>query len=127
MVGIAIVRTGPDLNEPVPVAMASDLSSFGFFQRQVRFVLLVLDFGHWTCVVQLLQYSTRATRFLIDFKTFSGTVQYKYHLNHETTTTVRVVVDVVKSSCVLVQSERSLLSLLILSIVRDCTRLYNSH
>lgn len=34
MVGIAIVRTGADLNEPVPVAMASDLSSFGFFQRQ---------------------------------------------------------------------------------------------
>jgi hypothetical protein len=36
VVGIAIVRTGADLNEPIPVVMASDLASFGFFQRQVR-------------------------------------------------------------------------------------------
>jgi len=36
IVGIAVVRTGSDLNEPVPLVVANDLSSFGFFQRQVR-------------------------------------------------------------------------------------------
>jgi hypothetical protein len=36
IVGLAIVRTGPDLNEPIPLSVANDLSSFGFFQRQVR-------------------------------------------------------------------------------------------
>ena len=36
VVGIAVVRTGSDLNEPIPLTTASDLSSFGFFQRQVR-------------------------------------------------------------------------------------------
>jgi synaptobrevin homolog YKT6 len=36
VVGIAIVRTGSDLNEPIPLTVANDLSSFGFFQRQVR-------------------------------------------------------------------------------------------
>jgi hypothetical protein len=36
VVGIAIVRTGSDLNEPIPLVTANDLSSFGFFQRQVR-------------------------------------------------------------------------------------------
>lgn len=34
VVGIAIVRTGSDLNDPIPMTVASDLSSFGFFQRQ---------------------------------------------------------------------------------------------
>lgn len=37
VVGIAIVRTGSDLNEPVPLVSVNDLSSFGFFQRQVSF------------------------------------------------------------------------------------------
>jgi hypothetical protein len=36
IVGLAIVRTGSDLNEPVPLTVATELSSFGFFQRQVR-------------------------------------------------------------------------------------------
>ena len=36
VVGIAVVRTGSDLSEPIPLTTASDLSSFGFFQRQVR-------------------------------------------------------------------------------------------
>jgi hypothetical protein len=36
IVGISIVRTGPDLPDPIPLCMACDLSSFGFFQRQVR-------------------------------------------------------------------------------------------
>lgn len=36
MVSIAILRTGPDVAEPVPVSMACELSSYGFFQRQVR-------------------------------------------------------------------------------------------
>lgn len=35
VVGLAIVRTAPDLNEPIPMSVANDLSSFGFFQRQV--------------------------------------------------------------------------------------------
>lgn len=35
VVGIAVVRTGSDLSEPIPLTVASDLSSFGFFQRQV--------------------------------------------------------------------------------------------
>lgn len=36
VVGIAVVRTGSDLPDPIPINVASDLSSFGFFQRQVR-------------------------------------------------------------------------------------------
>jgi hypothetical protein len=36
VVGIAIVRTGRELNEPIPLTVTNDLSSFGFFQRQVR-------------------------------------------------------------------------------------------
>ena len=35
VVGIAVVRTGSDLEDPIPLTVASDLSSFGFFQRQV--------------------------------------------------------------------------------------------
>jgi hypothetical protein len=35
IIGIAVVRTGSDLNEPIPLTVANDLSSFGFFQRQV--------------------------------------------------------------------------------------------
>lgn len=43
IVGIALVRTGPDLNEPIPLTVANDLSSFGFFQRQsVKEMLLFL-------------------------------------------------------------------------------------
>jgi hypothetical protein len=36
VVGIAVARTGADLNEPIPLTVCNDLSSFGFFQRQVR-------------------------------------------------------------------------------------------
>jgi hypothetical protein len=36
IVGLAVVRTGAELNEPIPLSVATDLSSFGFFQRQVR-------------------------------------------------------------------------------------------
>jgi len=39
IVGIAVVRTGKDLNEPIPLTFATDLSSFGFFQRQVCHVM----------------------------------------------------------------------------------------
>ena len=35
IVGLAIVRTGTDIDEPVPCTVANDLSSFGFFQRPV--------------------------------------------------------------------------------------------
>jgi len=35
VVGIAICRTGSDLNEPIPVSVNNELSSFGYFQRQV--------------------------------------------------------------------------------------------
>ena len=35
ILGISIVRTAADLNDPVPLSTANDLSSFGFFQRQV--------------------------------------------------------------------------------------------
>jgi len=34
VVGIAIVRTGHELNEPIPITTANDLASFGYFQRQ---------------------------------------------------------------------------------------------
>jgi len=43
VVGLSILRTGPGLDEPLPLAVANDLSSFGYFQRQVRdFSLLFL-------------------------------------------------------------------------------------
>ena len=35
IVGISIVRTASELNDPIPLTMACDLASFGFFQRQV--------------------------------------------------------------------------------------------
>jgi hypothetical protein len=35
VLSIVIARTGSDLNEPVPLTVAHELSSFGFFQRQV--------------------------------------------------------------------------------------------
>jgi hypothetical protein len=38
VVGITILRTGASLPDPIPLSMACDLSSYGFFQRQVRFV-----------------------------------------------------------------------------------------
>uniref|UniRef100_A0A6T5VLC8 V-SNARE coiled-coil homology domain-containing protein n=1 Tax=Leptocylindrus aporus TaxID=1398097 RepID=A0A6T5VLC8_9STRA len=34
VVGLSILRTGPSLDEPLPLAVANDLSSFGYFQRQ---------------------------------------------------------------------------------------------
>jgi hypothetical protein len=40
VISIAIVRTGSDLNEPIPLSVTNDLSSFGFFQRQVRSIEL---------------------------------------------------------------------------------------
>jgi hypothetical protein len=43
IIGIAVVRTGSDLNEPIPLTVANDLSSFGFFQRQV-----------WQCLSSVL-------------------------------------------------------------------------
>jgi hypothetical protein len=36
ILGLAIVRTGNDIPEPIPCTLATDLSSFGFFQRPVR-------------------------------------------------------------------------------------------
>lgn len=35
VVGLAVARTGADINEPIPLTVINDLSSFGFFQRQV--------------------------------------------------------------------------------------------
>ena len=43
IVGLSIVRTGSDLQDPVPLTMACDLSSYGFFQRQVSATVLVLE------------------------------------------------------------------------------------
>jgi len=34
VVGITIMRTGASLPDPIPMSMACDLSSYGFFQRQ---------------------------------------------------------------------------------------------
>mmetsp|Transcript_22411 Transcript_22411/g.40422 ORF Transcript_22411/g.40422 Transcript_22411/m.40422 type:complete len:202 (+) Transcript_22411:140-745(+) len=34
VVGITILRTGASLPDPIPMSMACDLSSYGFFQRQ---------------------------------------------------------------------------------------------
>uniref|UniRef100_A0A7S3PDT7 V-SNARE coiled-coil homology domain-containing protein n=2 Tax=Amphora coffeiformis TaxID=265554 RepID=A0A7S3PDT7_9STRA len=43
VVGVAVARTGADLNEPIPLTVCNDLSSFGFFQRQsVKEMLLFL-------------------------------------------------------------------------------------
>ncbi len=36
IVGISILRTGKDVSEPIPLVVVQDLSSYGFFQRQVR-------------------------------------------------------------------------------------------
>lgn len=35
IIGVAVVRTGSDLSDPIPLTVANDLSTFGFFQRQV--------------------------------------------------------------------------------------------
>jgi len=43
IVGLAVVRVGKDLNDPIPMSVATDLSSFGFFQRQsVKEMLMFL-------------------------------------------------------------------------------------
>mmetsp|Transcript_17378 Transcript_17378/g.20813 ORF Transcript_17378/g.20813 Transcript_17378/m.20813 type:complete len:201 (-) Transcript_17378:201-803(-) len=34
VVGLSVVRTGADVADPIPLSMACDLSSYGFFQRQ---------------------------------------------------------------------------------------------
>mmetsp|Transcript_18545 Transcript_18545/g.27138 ORF Transcript_18545/g.27138 Transcript_18545/m.27138 type:complete len:201 (+) Transcript_18545:183-785(+) len=34
VVGLSILRTGNDLEDPVPITMACELSSYGYFQRQ---------------------------------------------------------------------------------------------
>ena len=44
VVSIAILRTGPDVAEPIPVSMACELSSYGFFQRQVRTYNVATEF-----------------------------------------------------------------------------------
>ena len=49
IVGVAVARTGADLNEPIPLTVTNDLSSFGFFQRQVRVVFEMAD-GNCGCV-----------------------------------------------------------------------------
>jgi hypothetical protein len=54
VIGISIVRSGPDLNEPIPVVMASDLASFGYFQRQVRpchCTFIQTPRNIWHCIV----------------------------------------------------------------------------
>ncbi|KAL7558526.1 hypothetical protein ACA910_008120 [Epithemia clementina (nom. ined.)] len=43
VVGLSICRTGADLNEPLPLSISNDLSSFGYFQRpSVKEMLLFL-------------------------------------------------------------------------------------
>lgn len=43
VVGLSVCRTGPDLNEPLPLSINNDLSSFGYFQRpSVKEMLLFL-------------------------------------------------------------------------------------
>eukprot|EP00527_Entomoneis_sp_CCMP2396_P009436 CAMPEP_0198138944 /NCGR_PEP_ID=MMETSP1443-20131203/2302_1 /TAXON_ID=186043 /ORGANISM="Entomoneis sp., Strain CCMP2396" /LENGTH=201 /DNA_ID=CAMNT_0043800901 /DNA_START=149 /DNA_END=754 /DNA_ORIENTATION=+ len=43
VVGLSICRTGADLNEPLPMSIHNDLSSFGYFQRpSVKEMLLFL-------------------------------------------------------------------------------------
>lgn len=57
--GIAIVRTGTDINEPVPMTVASDLSSFGFFQRQVCAHVLsttLRPLGWEVCLLSTVQF-----------------------------------------------------------------------
>jgi len=34
VVGISILRAGKDVSDPIPVSMVSDLTSYGYFQRQ---------------------------------------------------------------------------------------------
>ena len=47
VLGLAVVRTGKDLEDPIPMSVATDLSSFGFFQRQVRLLLFAVVVFGW--------------------------------------------------------------------------------
>ena len=38
VVGLTILRAGKDLSDPIPISMACDLTSYGYFQRQVRYI-----------------------------------------------------------------------------------------
>ena len=42
IVGIAILRTGKELQDPIPLVVVNDLSSYGFFQRQVSTNTIIL-------------------------------------------------------------------------------------
>jgi hypothetical protein len=46
VISIAIVRTGSDLNEPIPLSITNDLSTFGFFQRQVNIIYVYYTYIH---------------------------------------------------------------------------------
>lgn len=35
IIGLSIVRADSGIQDPIPIVMATDLSSYGFFQRQV--------------------------------------------------------------------------------------------
>ena len=62
VVGVAVARTGADLNEPIPLTVTNDLSSFGFFQRQVS----VMPYRECEC--SFLTVNRAAVRpFLLDF------------------------------------------------------------
>jgi hypothetical protein len=50
ILGLAVVRTGNDLPEPIPCTLATDLSSFGFFQRPVRLSLTTVAILPASCV-----------------------------------------------------------------------------
>ena len=47
VVGITILRTGASLPDPIPLSMACDLSSYGFFQRQVSRETACIAGGRW--------------------------------------------------------------------------------
>ena len=36
IIGLSILRNGSDIEEPIPLCIACDLSAYGYFQRQVR-------------------------------------------------------------------------------------------
>lgn len=57
ILGLAIVRTGNDIPDPIPCTMATDLSSFGFFQRPVRLSLVTVAILPASCVAFRIDFS----------------------------------------------------------------------
>jgi hypothetical protein len=72
IIGIAVVRTGSDLNDPIPLTVANDLSSFGFFQRQVcQCLLFQCCVLYQCCLVPVCNYNALPYPGCVPFRSFS--------------------------------------------------------